>query len=183
MGLVHELTEEELIAELQKAFVKRKSSTENGKRNYNIIGNKYIDSFRIAASTCRKLNACPVLFIDAIFANSDPDKIFPTFLNNANWCIKKFNTHIVENCTKAADLYPVLLKLLKSQLDLGRTLEEILLSDYLNFPAWFRVCISKEAIPEVMDKYCAQAELELTLDVKELLKEKGLDYRRIYGVR
>lgn len=183
MSLVNDLTDEELVDELKKAFVRRKQSTQGGRRNYQLVGDTYDKYFIKGAEVCRELRACPILFIDSLFVNADPDKIFPTFLNSRDFCTKKYNEYIETYHTKAAVLFPVLLKLLKAQLELGRTLEEVLLSDYLDFPAWFRVCISKEPIPSVMDKYCAAAQLSFSIDVKQLLVDKKLDYKRIYGVR
>lgn len=181
MELLQNLSDEELTADIKAAFVNRKRKTKNGVRNYE-LGVQFDKNFSIAAKVCRRLNACPILLIDSVFHDADADKIFPTFLSNESWVTKKYNKFIDEHHTKAADLFPVLTALLRTQLEAGRTLEEVLLSSYLNFPAWFRVCISKHPIPEVMKKYGPAARLELNLDIKQLLKNKNLDYRRLYGI-
>lgn len=182
MALVHDLHNDELIDMLKSAFVKNKNNTEAGKRKY-YINPVHENCFSIAAETCRKLNADPVVFIDSIFHGSDPDKIFPNFITNVAWTMKKYNEYCNTYFVKADVVFPVLLRLLKSQLETGRELKDILLSDYLNFPAWFRCCISKEPIPEVLDKYKAAAMNEMSVDVKQLLRDKNLQISRIYGIR
>lgn len=163
-----------LIQDLKACFFKKKGwvrSTIN-----------YDNSFLNAAEVCAELKADPVVFIEAVFKGRDASKIFPTFLNKSKDELKQiYNTFTQTSYAELEELFDLLVEKLKQQVKIGRKVEDILINDHINFPAWFRVVITKEAIPAVITKYSAQAkrEVERFLLIKQLIKNKGLDTDRV----
>lgn len=140
--------------------------------------NKLDIHYEAAAEKCKELKADPMKYVDAHFENRDPANVHCQFL-----CAKN-SAELYELYTKAEEIdYPGLLQLfmgtLKLQLKLGRKLEKVLSSKDLHFPAWFRVCIPKEPIPEIDAVYKQLAKKEVTPALIEFLRSMNLDYKRI----
>lgn len=156
--------------EFKELFCKRKGHTiRDGKLNR---------SFEKASRMCESIGADPTVYIDAHFYGKDPSKIFIAFLHGSN-SEETYRKYRELHVTKETDMFEHFCGMLKRQLELGRRVEWILNNIDLPFPAWFRICISKEPIPSVMQKYKAMAKREMTEDVRNFLDEKGLDYKRI----
>jgi hypothetical protein len=61
-----------------------------------------------------------------------------------------------------------------------RTVERALMDDDLHFQPWFRCCITREVVPEVMEKYGAEAKEQIKSPVLvKFLEERNLDYSRL----
>lgn len=65
------------------------------------------------------------------------------------------------------------------QLHLKRPLKDILMDDKIYFTPWFRIVITKEPIPEVMEKYMVAAKNVFTNSLKDFLNKKNLNADRI----
>ncbi len=139
------------------------------------------ECFEKAAAVCITLDADPEEYIKAQFYQEEPERILPQFLYS-KMAIARYENYKARPkvCTVSLDeIYELNCKYLKKQLELGYSVDEILMCDSILFTPWFRICISKEAIPAVTAKYKTRAREEFDDSLKEFLKKKSLEYKRI----
>ncbi len=157
------------------------------KRKYSAKGSKFAifwndrtqEAFKKAAILCDELGAEPIDYISAQFARIHADQMMPAFLHG-----KDAKAHYKEYMEKRSmgldELYDLQLMYLRSQiLQAKRTTEKALMDDDINFHPWFRICITKEPVQEIIDKYREAAAEEMTPKLLAFLKKKNLDYKRI----
>lgn len=136
------------------------------------------EAFRKAAVICMQLNADPELYVKAQFAGCNAG-ITANFLHTDK--AKDYYRIFVEEMVLSLDeSYDVQKTLLHNQIvHAGRSVERALMHDGLDFEPWFRICITKEPILEVIQKYREEAKKLLTPKLKKFLDSKKLDYKRI----
>ncbi len=144
----------------------------------------YVDNLRQnnallkAAELCIALDAEPKTFVTTI-VNHYSDSMQLNFLHG-DAAKKIYETYMSLSGLSYDELYTVQKTYIKNQImRLGRTLDKILLDDDLNLHPWFRICISKDEIPEVTAKYIEEAKQLMTPALLSFLKTKELDYTRI----
>jgi hypothetical protein len=112
-----------------------------------------------AAKLCNKLGADPVHFIDAQFNGiSQIDKYFPAYLSTIEaeqkYILYMAESNIEETKIDLETLYRIQLNYLVTYINkTGLSVENILMKDYIDFTPWFRILITKEPVPEIIDKY------------------------------
>lgn len=165
-------------AEIKSYFIRRKrESPESTKRSYT-IGDQFTEIFEKAATLCKNCNATPVDYVDAHFHNTHADEVYPQFLAGSN-SVKKYNEYEINFKASYASIFEHFKAKLKRQIELGRKVEWILNCKDLDFPAWFRICITQHPVKEVIDNYKPAAKQEYCEKLRDFLISKKLDYRRI----
>jgi hypothetical protein len=149
-------------------------------KNYRIPAGKYQSDFLKASEICEELSADPIIFVDSQFYGANPDQMFPAFLHSVHSRQKYFD-YIGNNQDEDFESGFAIQKIYLTQqlVDRGRTVEEALMDKHIDFEPWFRICVTKEPIKEIIDKYQGSARLNLTEKLKEFLRSKNLDYTRI----
>jgi hypothetical protein len=138
-----------------------------------------LEDFKKAADVCIALQARPTEFVEAIFFNKDPFKIFPSHLygKTAGDCYKTYIDKL--QAVSYRDRLALNKRWFQEQLAMGFSEESILLTSWIPFDPWFRVCISKKPIASVIKKWHGAAEEQLTQRLIDFLKTEKLDYTRI----
>lgn len=146
--------------------------------HYSHTSTAAASAFAKAAVICAELNADPEIYVKAQFAHCDAAR-FANLLHTSN--ARTYYKKYVEEMTLSLDeLYDINKMYLTSQItNAGRSVEDALMHDGLDLQPWFRICITKEPIPEVIQRYRAEAKAMLTPKLKNFLKSKNLDYTRI----
>ena len=168
----------DLAAEIKACFINRKRESPGSTRRSYSVGDQLEDVFEQAATICAKLQAHPVDYVEALFYNVDPNSVYPQFLISSN-AIKRYNEHQAQFKVKYPEVFELFTSKLKRQIELGRKIEWILNCKDFDFPAWFRICITKEPIQEIIDNYKPAAKQEYSEALRNFLISKGLEYRRI----
>ena len=181
---MEELESTDLGLEVRELFIeyKTKPGPDGKLKYYKIPNGAFQKCFEKAAEVIESLNANPMTYIQAQFHNrGDGAKLLPQFLATDK-AIDRY-LDFVSNKSKVTidEIFEENVRRLKAQMQLGFAVKEILMSKSFNFRPWFRLCITKEPIPELMeDKELREKALsEFNNEVKELLVKRGLDYKRI----
>lgn len=137
------------------------------------------NTLRKAAEICEKLDATPQQYADAIFSAIGKDKMQLAFLHCAE-AKKHYHDFMERKSMSLSDLYDLQKMYLKVQITQAkRKVEVALMDDDLNFHPWFRICITKEPVEEIIEKYGEQAREEMNPRLKAFLEMKKLDPKRI----
>lgn len=152
------------------------------KKKFYRSSDKFLKQFDKAAAICERLGADPRVYVEAHFHNVDPETIYPTHLASA-YSETKVRRYIEENRVDPERELDFYVRHLQSFISAGWSVEEALNSDLLKFPAWFRVCITKEANQAIINRYAEEARDELyhNPELKTYLEEEAkLDINRLY---
>lgn len=171
---------EDLALEVRRLFVEQKRKLFPG---YTIPGNMYEDCFMKAAEEIEKLHGDPEVYVfSQFYLQEDNAKLIPQFLGTQR-AVDRYLDFVVysKSVISPTTILTENLNKLKTQLRMGFSLEEILKSKSFKFPSWFRLCISKEPIKDLMEdvKLRNKALSEFNDKIKELLEANNLDYKRI----
>ena len=170
------MNEFEIASTLESEFVRRKRE---GNPNYQHP--PFGDVFPRLANDCIKYNLDPVDFIAAQFRDMKSEHVNLKSLFKAearNKCI----VHTCDRKISEIDIFNYCKEYLYEQIkNVGRSVEKILMDDTMNFPAWFRVVITKEPMIEIMTKYRYIARTELNDEIKQVCLDNKLDWNRING--
>jgi len=132
-----------------------------------------------AATICMELDATPEQYVASLVAKIGADKLRVEFLHCAE-AKNHYKEYMSERALSLPDIFEVQMMYLRNQLGQAkRKVEDALMDDDLKFQPWFRICITKQPIEEVLDKYCAEAVEQMTPKLKQFLIDKKLDYKRI----
>ena len=167
--------------ELYQLFVDLKKSKGLKKSNYQLPRTERItEKFKEAAKLCIQLNALPEDFINAQAAYVDVDHLRIDDLSTDR-AKKNYEAFLGSRQLPIDRLYNVQMMYLKSQIvNAKRTVERALMDDDLHFQPWFRCCITREVVPEVMEKYGSEAKEQIKSPVLvKFLEERNLDYSRL----
>lgn len=169
----------EVIAQDIKYYFSLKKQGQE-RKGYRIPdkNSRYEDDFLQAAEICKSLEADPCEYVDAQFYNKDPDKIYIQFLHS-KYAADNYVKYKEENLISLDALYQEYVNILRRQLVLGRSLDWILSCGDLPFPAWFRICITKEPISSIVDSFKELAQQEMDDNLKSFLIKNNFDYKRI----
>ena len=148
--------------------------------SYQRLSKVLKDVLNAAALCCKQEGVNAAMYVAAHFHLKNPDTVYLKMLYQKNGksealCREFKKAHQVDT----AALYEHYLKKLSTQINLGRSVEWILMNDDFNFPPWFRICITKEPIPEVMEKYLYDAKQEMNPPLRAFIISKNLDVSRI----
>jgi hypothetical protein len=139
---------EEVVDRLKKAYIRRRRKT------VPFAKVRAVDEhfFQLAAERCLKLEMAPEDYVEMcwlyrttpeFFANTLAASAYSFWLEK--WNAGKFNDLEMQ--------YKVQISYLQCVLDTGRNVEEVLLDDHYNFKPWFRIFVSDNPIPAVIEKY------------------------------
>lgn len=135
--------------------------------------------FEKAAKICIALDATPEDFVCAQFRKIGPENMQPAMLHNAN-AEKYYKDYMSLTRMSLPEVYNTQMLYLETQIrQAKRTVEAALMDDDIKFHPWFRICITKEPIDKVIDKYIAEAQELFNNQLKQFLISKNLDYKRI----
>ena len=170
------MNEIEIASTLESEFVRRKR---DHNPNYHVP--PFGDTFPKLAAQCIKHNLEPSDFITAQFRDMDPSHV----TTKSFFTAKAINKCIIHTCDRKVpekEKFKYGVTYLRSQIvNVSRSVEKVLMDDSLDFPAWFRVVITKEPIKEVMTKYLHIAKSEFNGEIKQVCMENNLDWKRING--
>lgn len=151
---------------------------QRAQRGFGELDSLPIEAFEKAAALCQKLQANPNEFVAAQFHNKSPELMNIPMLTNSK-AEEKYKDYMETYYVRPENLFDVNVVKLKRQIQLGRPVEWILNNKQLEFPAWFRICITKEPDKELIAKFKAQAKEEMTPTLRVFLIGKKLDVGRI----
>lgn len=135
--------------------------------------------FDRAAELCLSLKVNPEVYIEAIMKDQD-FKLFFSYKLYPKDTQAKIQQYIKDNTPNFYELFDVQKRYLHDQIvRVGKTVEDSLMDDQVDFDAWFRICITKEPVSEIILKYRKKALIELNYELEKFLKEKKLDVERI----
>lgn len=167
----------DLGLELRSLFINQKQKKFP---RYNIPGNSFQDCFERMAEIVEELKADPEAYIFAQFYNRGEDaKILPQFLHSTE-AIKRYVEFVSkQNIITLDTIFNENVQRLKNQMSLNFSVKDILMSKSFDFRPWFRICITSEPIPEVIKEFKEAAQAQFNDQIKELLINHKLDYKRI----
>lgn len=177
----HKYETTELGLELRSLFIAQKNKSTSGKRiAYAIPGELYQDCFEKVAEIVTDLKTDPEAYIYSQFYNrGDGAKILPQFLYSEEAVQRYLEFANKQNIVTLDDVFNENVQRLKNQMSLNFTVEEILMSKSFDFRPWFRVCITKEPVPAIMEKFQPLAKEQFNDSIKAILIKHNLDYKRI----
>lgn len=164
-------------------------------RDYGFYKNRHITeretrtwkSLQKATACCMEIKADPVLYVQAMFEyfkKYGKAKYFAaTYLHMHDY--KAIYDQFITEAAQTAkvdweDIFQAQLRYLETALiQTNRTVEQILLDDGINFAPWFRIIITKDPIPSIMEKYQNKAKQLVTADLLQFLQSKKLDIKRL----
>jgi len=164
--------------DLRRCFVRSKKHHDP---NYFLPKeSKYSKSFDKAGEICEDMQVHPEIYIAAHFSTIDPDKLIPPFLHSKN-SRDLVNLYIKQSAqTYASKLYIQKIYLDQMMFHGQITEEQALMSNLAKFDPWFRICISEQPIPAVIEKYKEKAKEQLKDGrLTQFLVGNKLDYKRI----
>lgn len=132
------------------------------------------EAFEKAANTCYKNNLDPVIYVDAHAKEQiDLKTFYATFLNRKDpetdfEIYELYKNNTIPSETNYERMLDSQLVYLRNQLKLGLTTEQALLDPQVDFKPWFRILITADPIPKIIEKYANQ--VNLTADLLEFLK-------------
>lgn len=168
-----------IAGELRRFYIMRRQLA-MGQNWFLQANSKHDVAFRKAAEICDRLGAEPEIFVIAQFANSDPKTFLPQFLHSEH-AEKNYKNYVAKMTLTHEEWYKLQLEYLRDQVELiHRPVVRALMDDHLNFKPWFRVCITKEPVEELIEKYGAAALEEYTSSksLRDFLALKKLDITR-----
>lgn len=138
--------------------------------------------FLKAAAMCVEKNLSPEDFVSQQYENRPPHtEFYPNMLLNRYTELQGTSTVLkrIQDYSPAL-IYNVQERYLKAQvITMKRSLLETLMDDGIDFLPWFRVLITDEPIPQVVQKYRAAAQASLFPELVAFLVKKGFDMTRI----
>lgn len=176
-----------LADEIRKYYQMQRSGI-LGENVFTPTSAKYNEAFKKSAVICARLGAEPEMYVKAQFAFIDNNKLLvaPDLLHiesesSANKAEHNYKRFIEGMTLSLQQSYDLQLSYLQDQITLvHRPINRALMDDFLNFKPWFRVCITKEPIPEVVEKYKEEAKKEYlnSHKLREFMATKKFDHTR-----
>lgn len=140
---------------------------------------RYQQIFKDVASQAIKLNARPEEFIDAQLSAIGKDRMQVAMLLGKK-SVEHYQTYMNRTKLPLPELYEIQKRYLRIQIvQAKRTVEQALMDDDLKFQPWFRICITKEPVKEIIDKYKEEAKEDMNAPLRAFLIERKLDVTRI----
>jgi len=138
--------------------------------------------FLKAAQMCADKNLTPEDFVTQQFRNKpEHTEFYPNMLLNKHTRLQE-----TPECTQSIKefepdiIFNVQAEYLKAQvIALKRNALEVLLDDTIDLYPWFRVLITDEPVPQVIEKYRDKARASLFPQLVAFLTKKGFDLTRI----
>lgn len=138
-----------------------------------------------AAERCLDMGANPTDYVEALFWRYRDTGFHPNHLN-AQDAASVYRAYVERKRDivelSLPDTYRMQKEYLRTAItNTNRKLEHILMDDALDFAPWFRVCITKEKIPAVVEKYGKRARrlIEQHTEIVNLLRREHLDVSRL----
>lgn len=117
-------------------------------------------------------------YLAAIKKYSGLSDLFPNILGSSQ--VKAWVSKFTEECTlNLKTVFQVQQNYMLCALKNGRTVEDVLMDDQINLKPWFRILITKKAVPEVIGKYGSTAEHYVDAKLRKFCESQKLDITRI----
>jgi hypothetical protein len=151
--------------------------------NYRLLPNSY-QHFKKAAEICESLEAEPYLYMLAVFDGQDPINIRPEFTHAKN-VVEKYERVMSRNSILGFnDILKLNTEYLEVQRKLGFKDEDILLTKWIPFTAWFRfIMFPAKADPQKLKtlkaKFQLEAQGQYSKKLAAFLTAKGFDPNKI----
>lgn len=166
---------DETATDIKYFYIKARQRAHRG---FGELDSLEVSAFYKAAEICQELKANPSEFVAAQFHNKSPEQMTIPSLYTSQ-AAKRYKAYMETYYVKPEDLFDVNVQKLKRQVMLGRSVEWILNNRQLEFPAWFRICITKDPDPTLIEKFKFKAREEMTPTLRVFLIGKKLDVGRI----
>lgn len=166
-----------LIDDLKQAFINWKS-----KKIPTYVNKTFSEAeeqaFVRAAEFCDSLEADPFVYVRSQVEEQEQIK-FPVNFLCTKYSKDKYEKYISEIVTEVPieALFHVQLRYLQDAIREGRPVEDVLMDDNIQFYPWFRIAITVDAVPKILEKYRQQAGIMLTQEIREFLRSQKLNPR------
>ena len=169
--------------EIRKYYAIKRAKVLGSAGAYIAPTKKNDDAFKAAAKVCIELDAEPEVYVRAQFTLFSDQQLLaklPALLHHGK-AKDYYNDYIQSTTLSFEESFKLQVAYVRDQVELAhRPVVRALLDDKLNLEPWFRICITKEPIKEVIDKYKDDAleVYERSKKLRQFLAEKNLDYTR-----
>lgn len=172
---------DDLILDLKHFYTELKSQTrETGRASrFHCMDAKYEKDFEAAAELCQRFEIVPEEFIAVIFASLEPGQMFPKAMHGklAEEKLVRFNKS--QTRISFDDYFKLNKAWFDAQRDKGYSEESILLTDWIQFEPWFRICYPKNLTDKLHKRWGKEARAQYRNSLREFLIGKNLDYTRL----
>lgn len=134
-----------------------------------------------AAEICIRIGADPVSYVKAQEKYCTLKDFFPNQLHTS-MAESYYNKYRGSFNLDLEGLFQVQLRYVVNSLSSGRVLKNVLKDDFLDLSPWFRVFLTKEVEPEVMELYAERAKAEMTPEIASFIAKKGWDINRLKDI-
>lgn len=131
-----------------------------------------------AAEICERIKADPETYVKAMGQYCTIHGFPPAFLIN-KFAEQYYRKYIESTEIDPSRLFEVQAKYLYDSINAGRTVENTLSDDNINFDSWFRIIITKQPDSNIIALYGEEAKKSLSTKLKSFLINKGYDIDRI----
>lgn len=133
-----------------------------------------------AAKICAELGATPRDYVEAQYKFRGMEAFYPSLLHTYK-AKENYKEHVSpdDNYARMIDVQKNYLRI--ELVQIGRQVKNVLMDDKISFYPWFRICITKDPIPEVIAKYGKEAKAQMNPKLEGFLRSLGLDPQRIYA--
>lgn len=172
---------DDLIEELKFYYLEFKNRPRVGGNagNYKHVHSKYDKDFEEAARLCAYHNISPEEYIALAFSNLDPLQAFPNALSGPS-IVEKLETYLKKTTPlKLTDVFSLNKYWYDEQKKKGFSDEAILLTSWIPFEPWFRLCFPSKPIQKVVSAWKEQASKQYSSRLRDFLITKQLDYTRL----
>jgi hypothetical protein len=171
-----DLTDLPLNEQIEHYFIKFKS-VGAVKPFYSMPG--YQRFWNDAAKLCKDLGAHPEDFVAGIFAGQDPVHVKPAWLTTKNGVFRYEEYMKTVKRTPWPERFKVNKRWLEDQVAQGFSEEETLLTSWIDFDPWFRICYTKTPYDSIKKRWLTEAKKQYDRELREFLVSKNLDYTRL----
>jgi hypothetical protein len=137
--------------------------------------------FKLAADICNELGATAEDFVQAQFDAAFDPHYYPSYLHSVH-CRENYRRLQARRNMVIVGSFDRWRYYLRCNITAGKTVEQALLDDTLDFPAWFRILVTVEPNEEIIKKYKFKAQREMTEPLKKYLMDQKCPLERIINV-
>lgn len=140
---------------------------------------KYIKDYEAAAAKCKTLDATVEDYMQAILANVNIVEMRPTHLHSKY--VEGYYSEYISKKRKISfeDKYKANVDTYMAFRSKGFSEEEILLTSFVFFDPWFRICYPRSLNQKILTKFKKEGQETYCAQLRDLLVTKGHDYTRL----
>jgi len=176
MGNRRDLSDIPINEQIEQYFIEYKSK--GAKRKFTSL-DRYVQYYKKAEDICRMLDAPAKDYVACLFEGENPDKVLPIFLQSDKMYEKYEEYKKKKKTCELTKRYELNKEWLNEQLKKGFNEEDILLTRFIHFDAWFRVCYPKKYSEKIAKVWLEEAKESKSRELIELLINNQMNPSRI----